>query len=47
LVSIAPPEELDAVVVDDGLSREHVEAYEAAGVNLVFAGGHRKASSVA
>ena len=47
LVSIARPEELDAVVVDDGLSRELVEAYEAAGVNLVFAGGHRTASSVA
>ena len=47
LVSIALPEELDAVVVDDGLSRELVEAYEAAGVNLVFAGGHRTASSVA
>ena len=47
LVSIARPEELDAVVVDDGLSREFVEAYEAAGVNLIFAGGHRTASSVA
>ena len=41
------PEELDAVVVDDGLSRELVEAYQAAGVNLVFAGGHRTASPVA
>jgi DeoR family fructose operon transcriptional repressor len=47
LLSIARPEELDAVVVDDGLSRELIDAYEAAGVNLVFAGGHQRASSVA
>jgi len=47
LVSIARPEELDAIIVDDGLSRELVEGYEAAGVNLVFAGGHRTAFSVA
>jgi DeoR/GlpR family transcriptional regulator of sugar metabolism len=37
LLSIARPEELDALVVDDGLPRTTVEAYEAAGVNLVLA----------
>jgi DeoR family fructose operon transcriptional repressor len=47
LLSIARPEELDAVVVDDGLSRETIQAYEAAGVNLVLADGDRTASSVA
>ena len=47
LVAIARPEELDAIVVDDGLSRKLIDDYEAAGVNLVFAGGHRTASSVA
>ena len=35
------------MIVDDGLAPELAEAYEAAGVNLVFAGGPRKASSVA
>jgi DeoR/GlpR family transcriptional regulator of sugar metabolism len=47
LLSIARPEELDAIIVDDGLSRETIEAYETAGVNLVLAGGDRTASSVA
>lgn len=47
LVAIARPEELDAIVVDDGLSRKLIDDYEAAGVNLVFADAHRTASSVA
>ena len=47
LLSIVRPEELDAVVVDDGLSRELVDAYEGAGVNLVSTAGHRKTSSAA
>ena len=37
LLSIARLEELDAVVVDDGLPRETADAYEAAGVNLILA----------
>ena len=37
LLTIAPAEELDAIVVDDGLPRETVAAYRAAGVNLVIA----------
>jgi DeoR family fructose operon transcriptional repressor len=47
LLSIARPEELDAVVVDDGLAPDIIDAYHAAGVNLVLAGGQRKASFVA
>lgn len=37
LLSIARPEELDALVVDDGLPRKTIRAYEAAGVNLILA----------
>ena len=37
LLSVAPLEELDALIADDGLPRETIEAYEAAGVNLVVA----------
>jgi DeoR/GlpR family transcriptional regulator of sugar metabolism len=37
LLSIARPEELDALVVDDGLPRQAIRAYEAAGVNLILA----------
>jgi DeoR/GlpR family transcriptional regulator of sugar metabolism len=37
LLSIARLEELDAVIVDDGLSRETHDAYTAAGVNLLVA----------
>jgi DeoR family fructose operon transcriptional repressor len=37
LLSIARLEELDAVVVDDGLPSETAEAYEAAGVKLTIA----------
>jgi DeoR/GlpR family transcriptional regulator of sugar metabolism len=44
LLSIARTEELDAIVVDDGLPRETIDAYEAAGVNLVLAGRHTTAS---
>ncbi|MGH2995806.1 MAG: DeoR/GlpR family DNA-binding transcription regulator [Gaiellaceae bacterium] len=44
LLSIARPEELDALVVDDGLPRETIEAYEAAGVNLVLA-EHQKTAA--
>ena len=47
LLSIARPEELDAVVVDDGLAPDIIDAYHAAGVNLVLADGQRKASFVA
>jgi DeoR/GlpR family transcriptional regulator of sugar metabolism len=39
LLSIARPEELDALVVDDGLPRKTIRAYEAAGVNLILAEG--------
>jgi DeoR/GlpR family transcriptional regulator of sugar metabolism len=45
LLTIARPEDLDAVVVDDGLSAATLEAYEAAGVNLVVAGARPAASS--
>lgn len=37
LLSIARLEDLDAVIVDDGLAPETAEAYEAAGVNLIVA----------
>jgi DeoR/GlpR family transcriptional regulator of sugar metabolism len=37
LLSIARLEDLDAVIVDDGLPRETVEAYVAAGINLIVA----------
>lgn len=37
LLSIARPEELDALVVDDALPRKTIRAYEAAGVNLILA----------
>jgi DeoR family fructose operon transcriptional repressor len=37
LLPIARAEELDAVVVDDGLAPETISAYEAAGVELVVA----------
>jgi DeoR family fructose operon transcriptional repressor len=40
LLTIARAEELDALVVDDGLPRETIEACEAAGVNLVLAERH-------
>jgi DeoR/GlpR family transcriptional regulator of sugar metabolism len=45
LLSIARPEELDALVVDDGLPPTTVEAYEAAGVNLILAEVQPTASS--
>ena len=35
------------MIVDDGLAPDVAAAYRAAGVNLVFAGGARKASAVA
>jgi DeoR family fructose operon transcriptional repressor len=44
LLSIARPEELDALVVDDGLPRKTVAEYEAAGVKLVLAERPRAAS---
>jgi DeoR/GlpR family transcriptional regulator of sugar metabolism len=47
LLDIARPEELDAMIVDDGLAPDVAAAYRAAGVNLVFAGGARKVSVVA
>jgi DeoR/GlpR family transcriptional regulator of sugar metabolism len=37
LLSIARLEELDAVIVDDGLPRETIDAYVEAGVNLIVA----------
>ena len=37
LLTIARAEELDAVVVDDGLPRETIAEYEAAGVELIVA----------
>jgi DeoR family fructose operon transcriptional repressor len=37
LLSIARLEDLDAVIVDDGLPAETVDAYEAAGVKLIVA----------
>ena len=39
LLTIAPLEELDALIVDDGMPRETARAYEAAGVNLIVASG--------
>lgn len=45
LLSIARPEELDALVVDDDLPRKTVRAYEAAGVNLVLAEGRATSPS--
>ena len=45
LLAIARPDELDALVVDDGLPRETIDAYEAAGVNLVLAAGQKTAAS--
>jgi DeoR family fructose operon transcriptional repressor len=47
LLAIARPEELDAMIVDDGLAPDVAEAYRAVGANLIFAGGPRKASVVA
>jgi len=46
LLSIARPEELDAVIVDDALSPETIAAYEAAGVNLIVAERATTAASV-
>ena len=37
LLTIARPERLDAVIVDDALALETLEAYRAAGVNLILA----------
>jgi DeoR/GlpR family transcriptional regulator of sugar metabolism len=45
LLSIARPEELDALVVDDGLPRETIQAYEAAGVNLILASREKQATT--
>jgi DeoR/GlpR family transcriptional regulator of sugar metabolism len=45
LLAIARPEELDALIVDDNLPRETFDAYEAAGVNLVLAEGHKTPAS--
>jgi DeoR/GlpR family transcriptional regulator of sugar metabolism len=45
LLTIIPAEELDAVVVDDGLSPETIAAYEDAGVSIVVADGPRAVSS--
>jgi DeoR family fructose operon transcriptional repressor len=45
LLAIARPEELDALVVDDGLPRETIDAYQAAGVNLILADGQKAAAS--
>jgi DeoR/GlpR family transcriptional regulator of sugar metabolism len=47
LLSIARLDELDAVIVDDGLPRETVEAYEEAGVNLIVASGRTAAATPA
>ena len=47
LLSIARPEELDALVVDDGLPRATAEAYEAAGVNLILADSRETAPTTA
>jgi DeoR/GlpR family transcriptional regulator of sugar metabolism len=44
LLTIARAEELDAVVADDGLDPETIEAYEAAGVSLFLADGPKAAS---
>jgi DeoR/GlpR family transcriptional regulator of sugar metabolism len=45
LLTIARADELDAVVVDDGLAPETIGAYEEAGVSLVLADRPRTASS--
>jgi DeoR/GlpR family transcriptional regulator of sugar metabolism len=45
-LSIARPEELDAVIVDDALEHESVAAYEAVGVNLIVAERATTAASV-
>jgi DeoR/GlpR family transcriptional regulator of sugar metabolism len=45
LLSIARLGELDALIVDDGLPRETIEAYEQAGVNLLVASGRATATS--
>jgi DeoR/GlpR family transcriptional regulator of sugar metabolism len=45
LLSIARAEDLDALIVDDGLPRETLAAYEAAGVNVVIAEAERTALS--
>jgi len=45
LLAIARAEELDALVVDDGLPRETIDAYRAAGVNLILADGQKAAAS--
>jgi DeoR family fructose operon transcriptional repressor len=45
LLAIARPDELDALVVDDGLPRETIDAYAAAGVNLIVADGRSSAAS--
>ena len=44
LLAIARPEELDALVVDDGLPRTTIDEYQAAGVNLVLAERQRTAA---
>lgn len=45
LLSIARPDELDALVVDDGLPRKTIRVYEAAGVNLILAEGQTTSPS--
>ena len=47
LLSIARPEELDALVVDDGLPRKTAVLYEGARVNLVLAEREKLASATA
>lgn len=44
LLSISRAEELDALVVDDALSRSTIDEYNAAGVNLVLAERQRTAA---
>src|SRR5688572_12321075 len=46
LLSIARLDQLDAVIVDDALPRETIDAYEAAGVNLIVAERATTAASV-
>jgi DeoR/GlpR family transcriptional regulator of sugar metabolism len=45
LLAIARPEELDALIVDDGLPRARVRDYRKAGVNLVVAAKERRSPS--
>lgn len=45
LLAIARPEELDALIVDGNLPPETVDAYEAVGVNLILAEGHKTPAS--